>query len=166
MNASKRRDLRAGLEGVKRRFERWRRTRRGHARIPDSLWAAAVKAVGVHGLNRTVRALRLDYYSLKERVERQASTASGPTARAAAGRGRPSARKRFRRRGADPARPLPAFVELTPPVGDGLVAAPVGFCQCTVEWDDAAGAKMRVELRGTAMPDLAGLSRSFWNPGS
>jgi hypothetical protein len=35
-----------------------------------------------------------------------------------------------------------------------------------VEWEDAAGAKMRVELKGTAMPDLAALSRSFWNPGS
>jgi hypothetical protein len=162
MNASKRRDVPAGLEGVKRRFERWRRTRRGHARIPDALWAAAVIAAGVHGLNRTVRALRLDYYSLKERVEQQASTASGPTAKAATGRGRRSARKRFRRREADPARALPAFVELAPPVGNGLVAAPVGPCQCTVEWDNAAGAKMRVELRGTAMPDLAALSRSFW----
>ena len=55
MNASKA-DLPAGLEGVQRRFERWRRTRRGHARIPDSLWAAAVKAAGRHGLHRTVSA--------------------------------------------------------------------------------------------------------------
>jgi hypothetical protein len=59
MNASKRRDLPAGLAGVQRRFERWRHTRRGHARIPDALWAAAVKATGRHGLHRTVRALRL-----------------------------------------------------------------------------------------------------------
>jgi hypothetical protein len=166
MNASKRRDLPAGLEGVQRRFERWRRTRKGHSRIPDALWAAAVKAAGVHGLHRTVRALRLDYYSLKERVEQQASNASGPTARAATGRGRPSGRKRFRRRGADPARALPAFLELAPPAAHGFVTAPAGPCQCIVEWEDAAGAKMRVELKGTAMPDLAALSRSFWNPGS
>jgi hypothetical protein len=184
MNASKRRDLPAGLEGVQRRFERWRRTRRGHSRIPDALWAAAVKAAGVHGLNRTVRALRLDYYSLKERVEQQAGTARGPAARDAVGRPaargtsgrsarrgaavrrRSSGRRGSGIRGADPARALPAFVELAPPVGNGLVAAPVGPCQCTVEWEDAAGAKMRVELKCTAMPDLAALSRSFWNPGS
>ena len=169
MSASKRPDLPAGLEGVQRRFERWRRTRRGHARIPDALWAAAVKAAGRHGLHRTVRALRLDYYSLKERVEGQVGIARDPAAKVGAGPRRPSARKPFDRRRRIPARKrpgyrrtdtaqsLPAFLELAPP------AAP---CQCTVEWEDAAGAKMRVELKGTAMPDLAALSRSFWNRGS
>jgi hypothetical protein len=125
-----------------------------------------VKAAGVHGLHRTVRALRLDYYSLKERVEQQAGTARDPVARGAVGRRQPSARKRFGGRGADSTRALPAFLELAPPADHGFTAAPVGPCQCTVEWEDAAGAKMRVELKGTAMPDLAALSRSFWNPGS
>jgi hypothetical protein len=166
MNASKRCDLPAGLEGVQRRFERWRRTRRGHARIPDALWAAAVKAAGVHGLNRTVRALRLDYYSLKDRMEQQASTARDPSARAAAGRCRSSTRKRLGRRRADTAPSLPAFLELAPPTVHGFATAPAGPCQCTVEWEDTFGAKMRVELKGTAMPDLAALSRSFWNRGS
>ena len=46
MDTSKTRDLPAGLEGVRRRFERWRRTRRGASRIPDPLWAAAVKVAG------------------------------------------------------------------------------------------------------------------------
>lgn len=160
MNASKRRDLPARLEAVRRRFERWRRTRRGHARIPDALWAAAVKAAGVHGLHRTVRALRLDYYSLKERVEQQAGTTRDP----AVGRRRPSARKRPDRRRADTAQSLPAFLELAPPAVHGFAAVPAGPCQCTVEWEDTAGAKMRIDLKGTAMPDLAALSRSFWNP--
>ena len=199
MNASKRRDLPAGLEGVRQRFERWRQSRRGHARIPDSLWAAAVKAAGRHGLHRTVRALRLDYYSLKERVEQQAGTARDPVARGAVGRRRPSARKpidrqpssarkpldrrrssargaaahgrsslrrRSGRRRADTAQSLPAFLELAPSAIHECVAAPAGPCQCMVEWEDAAGAKMRVELKGAPMPDLAALSRSFWNPGS
>jgi hypothetical protein len=189
MNARKRRDVPAGLGGVQRRFERWRRTRRGHARIPNSLWSAAVKAAGRHGLHRTVRALRLDYYSLKERVERQAGTARAPGARVAAGRRRLSARKPFHRRRrlsargaagprrssvrrqsgrrrADTAQSLPAFLELAPSAVHEFAAASAGPCQCTVEWEDATGAKMRVELKGTAMPDLAALSRSFWNPGS
>jgi hypothetical protein len=166
MNASKRRDLPAGLEGVQRRFERWRRTRRGHARIPESLWAAAVKAAGRYGLHHTVRALRLDYYSLKERVERPAGTARDPKARVAARRRRSSARKRRGRRRADTARSLPAFLELAPPAVQECATAPAGFCRCTVKWQNAAGAKMRIELKGTAMPDLAALSRSFCNPGS
>jgi hypothetical protein len=166
MNAGKRGDLPAGLEGVRRRFERWRQSRRGHARIPDALWAAAVKAAGMHGLHRTVRALRLDYYSLKERVEQQAGTARDPAARGAVGGRRPSARKRFDGRGINSTRPLPAFLELAPSAAPGFTAAPAGPCRCTVEWEDAAGAKMRVELKCTAMPDLAALSRSFWNPGS
>jgi hypothetical protein len=31
--------------------------------------------------------------------------------------------------------------------------------------EDAGGAKMRVHWKGFAAPDLAALSRSFWNPG-
>jgi hypothetical protein len=166
MNASKRRDLPAGLAGVQRRFERWRRTRRGHPRIPETLWAVAVKAAGVHGLHRTVRALRLDYYSLKERVERQGSNTRAPATRGAVGRRRLPARKRCSGQGVKGTRSLPAFLELAPSATHEFAAMPTGPCQCTVEWEDAAGAKMRVELKGTAMPDLAPLSRSFWNPGS
>ena len=59
----------AQLGGLCRRFERWRRTRNGHPCIPEAPWASAAKAAGKHGLNRTVRALRLDYYLLKKRVE-------------------------------------------------------------------------------------------------
>lgn len=166
MNASKRRDLPAGLEGVQRRFERWRQTRRGHARIPERLWAAAVKAAGVHGLHRTVRALRLNYYSLKERAERQAGTARDLAARVAAGRRRPSVRRRSGPQRVDTAPSPPTFLELAPSAVHELAAASAGPCQCLVEWEDAAGAKMRWELKGTAMPDLAALSRSFWNRGS
>jgi hypothetical protein len=56
-------------------------------------------------------------------------------------------------------------LELAPPAVHGFTATPAGACQWIVEWEDAAGAKMRVEWKGTAMPDLAALSRSFWNPG-
>ena len=137
---SKARCLSAGLEGVGRRFERWRRTHKAHRRIPDRLWAAAVKTAGTCGLHRTSKALRLDYYSLKERVEQQA--AADREERAAA----------------------PKFLELTPPAEHASAAVPAGPCQCTLELEDADGAKMRVYLRGVATPDLAALSRSFWNP--
>jgi hypothetical protein len=57
------------LEGLSRRFDRWRRTRKGRSRIPEALWTAAVKAAGKYGLNPTARALRLDYHALKKHVE-------------------------------------------------------------------------------------------------
>jgi hypothetical protein len=132
MSISKARCLFAGLEGVRRRFERWRRTHKAHRRIPDRLWAAAVKTAGTCGLHRTSKALRLDYYSLKERVEQQAAA--------------------------------PKFLELTPPAEHASAAVPAGACECTLELEDADGAKMRVHLKGVATPDLAALSRSFWNP--
>jgi len=37
-----------------------------------------VKLAGKYGLHRTAKALRLDYYSLKKRVERDAVTANTP----------------------------------------------------------------------------------------
>jgi hypothetical protein len=85
-------DLPAWMERLRRRFNRWRQTRDGRSRIPEALWASAVKAAGRYGLNPTARALGLDYYSLKKHVEATASC------------GEPD-----RREGA-------TFVELSPPV--------------------------------------------------
>jgi len=137
MSASKARDLPARLEGVRERFARWRHTHRIRSRIPESLWAAAVRAAGVHGLHRTAKALRLNYYALKERVEQQSTAVPNPVEQAATAR----------------------FLELPHP-------APVVPCECTLELEDAGGAKMRVYLKGVGTPDLAALSRSFWNPAS
>jgi hypothetical protein len=57
------------LEQARRRFERWRETRLGRSRIPEALWPIAVGLARQHGLNQTARALRLNYYGLKRRVE-------------------------------------------------------------------------------------------------
>jgi len=48
------------------------------------------------------------------------------------------------------------FIELVAPASGGL-------CHCTLELENTSGAKMRIQLRGVAMPDLAAISRSFWN---
>lgn len=56
------------LERVRRRFELWRKTRRRCSPIPESLWSSAAKLVREHGLCRTARTLRLNYYSLKKRL--------------------------------------------------------------------------------------------------
>mgnify|MGYP001040318418 CR=1 FL=1 len=151
MGASKRPGLPAGLEKVQQRFARWRHTRAAGTRIPEVLWAAAVKVANRHGIHRVARMLRLDYYSLRDRVE--PSNAARSTRRRSPGpRGGPRCPVR-----STPT--LPAFLELPPPpvVGPG---------ECVLELEDAAGAKMRVHLKGLTTPDLVSLSRSFWNPAS
>ena len=134
MGTRKTRDLPARLEKLRQRFERWRGTHKARSRIPVGLWASAVKMAGTFGLHRTARALRLDYYAFKKRIERQPAIAPKP-----------------------PEKTASTFWELPLP-------ASAGDCECTLELEDAAGAKMRVHLKGVATPDLAALSRSFWNP--
>ena len=153
------RDLPARLEGLQRRLEHWRRTREGHSRIPETLWASAVKAAGKYGLNPTARALRLDYYALKKRIEaagsrrvsggkvashpiadRQTVSADGPLTSIVPVKGRQA---------------VATFVELASPASGGSP-------ECILELEDPGGAKMRVHLKGVETPDLAALSRSFW----
>ncbi len=50
------------------RFESWRKTRTGR-RIPAELWELAANLGIEYGVNQAARALRLDYYDLKQRVE-------------------------------------------------------------------------------------------------
>ena len=63
--------------------------RKPQSRIPQPLWEMAVRLAKAHGLSRTATVLRLDYYTLKARVEADAARDSTPAS---------------------------AFVELTPPV--------------------------------------------------
>ena len=64
MGTKKTLDLPARLEGVRGRFERWRQTRKVGTRIPEALWAAAVKMAGTYGVHRTAKTLRVNYYAL------------------------------------------------------------------------------------------------------
>jgi hypothetical protein len=69
MADARRREVPAELARGRDRFQAWRRTRKPKSRIPEPLWTLAVKLVAAHGLHRTASALKLDYYSLKKRVE-------------------------------------------------------------------------------------------------
>jgi hypothetical protein len=123
------------LRGVQRRFEAWRRERKGRARIPEPLWRAAVKMAEIYGVNRAATALRLDYYTLKKRLEAKANAGRDGSSGAEGG--------------------IP-FLEMTP-------LGSIGTGECTVELEDFKGATMRIQLRGYAAPDLAALTRSFWS---
>ena len=69
MVGRKHRDIPAALSRGQARFEAWRRMRKTGTRIPNKLWSLAVKLADGHGLHRTASVLKLDYYSLKKRVE-------------------------------------------------------------------------------------------------
>ena len=89
-------------------------------------------------MSRVAKMLGVNYNALRKRVKQAATGAGGRPGALVASAGDAVAR----------------FVELTPSVST---------CECTMELEDTAGAKMRVQLKGIGMPDLAAVSRSFWN---
>ena len=117
------------MKKVHRRFEQWRKTRRGRAPIPERLWAAAASLAREHGVTPTSQALGLEFNKLRSWVE------SGKTRR-------------------KKVMAAPRFVE--------LVAAPAGVTECVIELEGRRG-KIRIEWKGAATPDLAGLSRMLWD---
>ena len=76
MDTKKARDLPARLKNLRRRFQQWRETCKAHARIPDSLWDAAVVMADRHGVSRTANVLRVNYPALKKRLSRKTAAAS------------------------------------------------------------------------------------------
>jgi hypothetical protein len=93
-----------------------------------------VKLAAKYGIHQTAKALRVDYYALKKRVDEAPAVTASKLPEAAAG---------------------PRFLELP-------AAAWAGSGECTLELEDADGAKLRMHLKGFEAPDLAALSRSFW----
>lgn len=118
------------LAGAERRFSRWRRTRKPGTRIPEWLWASAVKLASTHGLHPTASTLRLDYYSLKQRLKRSAAAPR-------------------------PSQSGPAFVELTAPGASELR-------EWSIDFENDAGARMRIHGKGGDALDVVALGRSFW----
>jgi len=132
MDAKQTANLPAEIEAVRRRFEQWRKRRQFRSPIPESLWAEAVALAGRYGTARIAKILRLGYYSLKKRLERETTASACRSERP----------------------PTVTFLELA--ADSGPAGGP-----CLVEWEDASGAKMRVRIQGVEAADLVALSRSF-----
>jgi hypothetical protein len=58
------------LKELSCQIERWRITRTHRMAMPESLWTLAANFAMQHGVARVARFMRLDYYSLKERMEK------------------------------------------------------------------------------------------------
>ena len=117
------------LKVVHRRLENWRRMRSQRCPVPEALWRAAAEVAEEIGVSRTARILRLDYYTLKRRLEGSRQMGAAPEAA--------------------------QFVEVMGPTVHG-------WAECRLELEHPGGARMRMELKGSALPDLVALSRSFW----
>src|SRR4051794_18515870 len=63
------------------RFRTWRAQRKAGVRIPQPLWALAIRLAKTHGVSRTSAALGLDYHSLKERADGVPNLTRRPEAR-------------------------------------------------------------------------------------
>jgi hypothetical protein len=68
MGASERRELPPDLARGRNRFQAWRGQRKLGDRIPQPLWALAVRLAKLHGVSRTATVLGVDYYSLQKRT--------------------------------------------------------------------------------------------------
>ena len=122
----------AEIEGLRSRFERWRRTSQRKTRIPDELWSAAVELARRHGINRTAAPLRLDGGKLKRLV-----LAAGRALR------RPAP---------------PRFVELPAPAA---VPFGSSLAEYTLELE-GRHRKLRIQCKGASAAELAALSRALW----
>ncbi len=152
------REIPARMERVRQRLERWRGRRRPRTRIPEVLWAAAVQVAGRYGIHRTAKALRLDYYSLKRRVEREAAEKEAAAKKAARAK-EPAAKRRDARKAGVGASQTPVetatFVELPSPTW-------AARGECILELERPGGTKMRACLKGMPAADVAAIGRGLW----
>ena len=137
-------DFSAACSRVQRKFRHWRQRHRRGARIPEGLWGAAAELAGMHGINRTARALRLDYYSLQKRAAAAARLGVRPSTAGAGTR-------------------VPEFVELLP---GGMPTSPLSRPECLIEVEEPGGAKLRIHLAGGEFPDITALTRMFREGGA
>ena len=139
------------------------RSKRGEAR---EFWEAAIRLWKDSGLSVREFCSREglaehSFYSWRRELVADAATPEASQESSGENRDGPvtdGRRRRKRKRVAADDLPDAAtpFIEL-------LAPAPAGLCHCTLELEDANGAKMRIQLRSVLAPDLAAISRSFYH---
>jgi hypothetical protein len=124
----------AELKELSRQIEQWRSTRPHRMPMPEPLWTLAANLAARYGVAQVSRFLRLDYYSLKERVQPE---------------------ERHPVKVSESRASRPTFVELP-----SLTAPAVS--ECSIELEHPRGPRMRIHVKGATLPDLAALTRTFW----
>jgi hypothetical protein len=122
----------AEVEELSSQIELWRSTRQQRCRMPEPLWDKAANLAKQDGLARIANFLHLDYYSLKERV--QVPSRDDTAALESS----------------------PTFIELP------NLAMSAAVSECSIELEHPRGARMRIHVKGTVLPDLTVLTGTFW----
>ena len=133
----------AQLQALRGRVAHWRAHRDGgRSMVPEDLWNAAVEVARVAGVHATSKALRFNYYSLRDRLVRADS--------AALTRRKPDGDATF----VEVQMPsLPSLAPRQEVVNDKTVVELVG----------TGGARMRIDVTGTSRVDVVGLAQAFWS---
>jgi hypothetical protein len=175
------------LTRVQRRFEVWRRKRPPGTRIPHLLWRDAVELALSLGIHRAPATLRLDYYSLRARVQQRDATrqpepesqqtwphsaAPATTSRLARPKSNTQTTSTRRSNPAGPAmaaRPksctpsAPHACDAHQPTAFVELATPIGPVprQCLIEFETGQGNRLRVQLNGSPLADVIALGRGL-----
>lgn len=95
------------------------------------MWSKAVALAREHGLNKTAQTLGLKYDSLRKHLDATPPGAS------------------------DPGKARPEFLELLP---REIMPSPI---ECTIALEDDRGGKMRIQVKGARLADLASFARGL-----
>ena len=125
-------DLGADIAEVRDRLEAWRRAHRKGSRFPQEMWLEIAALARIQGFSRVLRALRLNYNSLRRRLGGEIKGSQRQT--------KP---------------PRPAFVELG-------VAHTRSRPECTIEFEDHKGRKVSIHIVDHSPADIVTIAKGLW----
>lgn len=133
---------RMDLQGLRERVECWRANRDGiRTRVPEELWTAAVAVARVEGVHATSKALRFNYYGLKDRLERAPSDVLDTLEE------KPD---------------TTPFVEIAMPSLSSFGSSNKDGTTI-IECMGHRGDRMRIDVTGSRAVDIVGLAQAFWS---
>lgn len=132
MNAKRPSQIPIALSEARHQLDHWRsRQPSKRTRLPEEFWRQAVALAKQYGLNKTARALKVKYESLKKHLEQSGANEG------------------------DSAKVQPEFIELLP------AAIKPGTVECMLEWADGCGASVRMHMRGVGPSELSAVAGVF-----
>jgi len=132
MNTKRPTEIPVALSEARRQLDHWRSQQSSkRTRLPEEFWRQAVALAQEYGLNKTARALKVKYESLKKHLE-QSGGDEGHLAKT-----------------------QPEFIELLP------AAIKPGAVECVLEWADGCGATVRMHMRGVGPSELSAVAGVF-----
>jgi hypothetical protein len=174
------------LTRVQRLFEVWRRNRPRRTRIPEPLWQDAIELALSLGIHHVAASLRLDYYSLRARVQlRDPTRDPEPDSRPPGPHSSPQTT--MSRQPRNPSTPA-LSTRRSNPAGRATVARPnshtpsgTDACdaheppafvelttpmtavprQCLIEFKTGQGTRLRVHLSGSPLADVIAVGRGL-----